>query len=55
MKTITRTVLVADDGKVLTNGNVYGKEIYLAEGADASAWREVPEAEEIQTGEGESF
>lgn len=52
MKTFTRVVLVADDGKVLTNGKVYGKEIYLAEGADASKWVEVPE-EEAKSSEGE--
>ena len=45
MKTVTRTVLVADEGMVLTNGEHYGKSVYLAEGADASAWREVSEAE----------
>ena len=45
MKTITRTVLVADEGMILTDGKSYGKEVYLAEGADASVWREVSEAE----------
>lgn len=41
MRTFTRTVLVADEGKVLTNGKTYGTAVYLAEGADASLWREV--------------
>ena len=45
MKTVTRTVLVADEGMILTNGKRYGKSVYLKEGADASAWREVSEAE----------
>lgn len=43
--TITRTVLTADEGMVLTNGTDYGKVIYLAEGADASAYREISEEE----------
>ena len=41
MKTVTRTVLIADEGMVLTNGERVGKEVFLAEGADASVWREV--------------
>ena len=45
MKTFTRTVLIADEGKVLTNGETYGKEVYLAEGADASVWHEISDAE----------
>ena len=43
-ETITRTVLTADDGKVLTDGKSFGKKVYLAEGADASVWREVDES-----------
>ena len=45
MKTVTRTVLIADDSMILTNGENYGKEVYLGEGADASMWHEVPEGE----------
>lgn len=52
MKTITRTVLVADEGMILTDGKSYGKEVYLAEGADASVWREVSE-EEAMSPEGD--
>ena len=37
----TRQILYAEDGMVLTDGNVYGKVIYLAEGADVSAFREI--------------
>lgn len=37
----TRTILYADDGKILTNGEIYGKQIYLAEGMDASAFYEI--------------
>lgn len=42
---IKRQVLCADEGKVLTDGAIYGKVIYLAEGADASAFWEIPEEE----------
>lgn len=41
----SRTVLYADEGMVLTNGKDYGRVIYLAEGADASAYREISEEE----------
>ena len=44
MKTVTRTVLIADEGMILTDGEKFGKTVYLGEGADASTWREVPEA-----------
>lgn len=44
-RTVTRTVLIADEGMVLTNGKNYGKEVYLGVGADESAWCEVSEAE----------
>lgn len=40
-----RTVLYADEGKVLTDGNVYGKQMFLADGVDASAFHEITEAE----------
>ena len=39
------TVLTASDGHVLTNGSVYGKILYLAEGADASAFYEITDEE----------
>lgn len=42
-----RKILKASAGMVLTDGKNYGKIIYLAEGADASAWREIPEEEYI--------
>lgn len=44
-KTITQTILTADDGKYLFNGEAYGKTVVLPAGADASAWREVTEDE----------
>lgn len=46
MKTVTRTVLIADEGMILTDGEKFGKTVYLGEGADASEWHEVPEGEQ---------
>ncbi len=40
-----RITLYADEGKLLTDGTNYGKIIHLAEGADASPWHEITEAE----------
>ena len=40
-----RKILKASEGMVLTNGEVYGKEIYLAEGVDKSTFYEIPESE----------
>ena len=37
----TRLVLYADEGKVLTDGNIYGTEIYLAENVSADSYREI--------------
>ena len=41
----SRTILRANDGKVLTNGTTYGRVIYLAEGDDGSKHYEITEAE----------
>lgn len=43
--TITQTVLTADEGKYLFNGETYGKTVVLPAGADASVWKEVTEEE----------
>ena len=44
-ETITRIKLTASEGMVLTNGNVYGKIVYLAEGADVGSFHEISDAE----------
>lgn len=45
MKLKIRKVLYADEGKVLTNGEIHGKVIYLAEGLDESSFYEITEEE----------
>ena len=47
---ITTTVLKADEGKILTDGEIFGKIIYLAKGRNAEEFHEITEAEyeEIQ-------
>lgn len=37
----TRKVIYADEGKVLTNGTIYGTKIYLAEGRSADEFYEI--------------
>lgn len=37
----TRIVIYAEEGKVLTNGTVYGRTIYLAEGETADNYYEI--------------
>lgn len=44
-ETITRKKLTASKGMYLTDGEVYGKEIFLSVGADTTRWREVTEDE----------
>ena len=44
-KTITQTILTADEGMYLFNGETYGKTVVLPVDADISLWREVTEAE----------
>ena len=40
-----RQPLIASEGHILTNGEIYCKRIYLAEGMDASAFYEITVAE----------
>jgi hypothetical protein len=40
-----RNVLYADEGKVLTNGETYGKIIYLADGVDPVTYYEITDEE----------
>ena len=43
--TIELRKIVADEGYVLTNGEAYGKEIYLGKNDSAENWHEITEAE----------
>ena len=43
--TITLRRLNASDGHVLTNGEVYGKEIYLGVNDKVENWHEITDAE----------
>ena len=40
-----RTILYATEGNVLTNGTVYGRQIYLAQGMNAGEFYEISESE----------
>ena len=45
MKTENYIMLKADEGKVLTNGEIYGKTILLGNGDSADNYREITEEE----------
>lgn len=44
-ETITRIKLTAAEGMTLTNGEAFGKEVYLGTGDSADNWREIADAE----------
>ena len=44
-ETITRIKLTASEGMTLTDGETYGKEIYLADTEKAENWREITDEE----------
>lgn len=44
-ETITMTKIIASDGKVLTDGEVYGKIIFLATTDKAENYHEITDAE----------
>lgn len=37
--------LIADEGMTLTNGDAFGKTVWLASGDDGSTWQEITDAE----------
>ena len=42
---IVRKIIYADEGKVLTNGEVYGTQIFLADGTNEKDFREISSEE----------
>jgi hypothetical protein len=40
-----RKVIYASEGKILTNGEIYGKQIFLAEGVSEDSFYEISEEE----------
>ena len=47
----TRKFLYADEGKILTNGEIFGTVIYLAEGVSEKDFYEITEEEYSKTQE----
>ena len=41
----TKITLIADEGKILTNGKIYGRMIFLADGMSEDGFYEITEAE----------
>ena len=44
-ETLTVNVIKAEKGKILTDGNIYGRTIYLAKGRTADEFYEITEDE----------
>jgi len=44
-KTIKQTILTADEGMYLTDGETFGKTVILPENANVDDWKEVTEVE----------
>lgn len=44
-ETITRIKLTASEGHILTDGESYGRVVYLASGDEGDGWYEITEAE----------
>ena len=44
-ETITRIKLTASEGHILTDGENYGRIVYLASGDEGEKWYEITEAE----------
>lgn len=44
-ETITRIKLTASEGHILTNGENYGRVVYLASGDEGEKWYEITEKE----------
>lgn len=44
---MSRVKLVATEGMMLTNGEVYGRMVFLATGDSPDNWREIPETEAL--------
>ena len=47
-ETITQTILTADEGMYLTNGETYGKTVVIPASVDYSVWHEITEAEYLE-------
>lgn len=45
MKEVTRTVLIADEGMMLTNGETFAKSVELGDWDKVDNYREITEAE----------
>ena len=57
MRTNTRIILNADEGKVLTNGQIYGVTIYLGTNDSPDNWHEITKEEyqEIMAKEAQEY